>query len=161
MLKYCILFLILGISLLPAVAQEKKYLLINYTGKARINLPALRKLDRRNDPEKRRAVFDPVKGKRRVYVFMATFMGTSYTGATKEFHDIVAIETDDLNRIVDGFHYTLEWAEMPYSSDLFRLGAPGMVLQHGLRFETLQWRRHCSCDIESEPLKETGVFLLK
>lgn len=141
-------------------AQEKEYKLVVRHTAADFNYRAIRQIDRAQTGEERRAVFHPIKGRYTVYVFMATYTGLSFTGSHKDFHDILILKTGKDGRVKDAFHYTLEWAEPPFSYDLYRATAQVGVLGPGLSIEQLQLRRFGYAKKESGALRETGVLQL-
>lgn len=116
---FCLVLLTFFIGA-PLFAQEKEYKLIARTENADFNYQALRCIDTISTNDEREKIFNPVKGRYTVYVFMSTYNGLSYTNEEKEFHDILIIKTGNRKKILDAYQYTLEWAEPPYSNDLYR-----------------------------------------
>lgn len=67
------------------------------------------------------ALFTPIKGEGKVYIFRATYMGESYpNGDEKEFHDLMVIEVNTTDIITNAYSYTEEWGEGPLTTDLFK-----------------------------------------
>src|SRR5690606_9680859 len=67
-------------------------------------------------------VFEPISGQYKYYQFLSTFVGEGYNAdgppLFKDFHDILIIKTDNENKIIDAYQYTLEWAEPPLQYDV-------------------------------------------
>jgi hypothetical protein len=51
------------------------------------------------------------------------------------------IKTDDQQKIVDGYHFVLEWSEKPLSYPLFRMKAADLPLKEGLSLKQLNLKR--------------------
>jgi len=113
---------ILIISLTPifGFSQNGYYLLdyktesdINYVAITQSNFSPINALD---------SVFNFVPGKFNVYRFIEINYGYGFdSDSLTAFRDILILKTNSSNKIVDAFQYTLEWAEMPSSCDLYRL----------------------------------------
>ncbi len=141
------------------LAQTKEYKLIRKIENADFNYKLLNSIDTTRTRETRRKAFDPVKGKNTVYVFMAAFVGISFPNIEKEFHDILIIKADGKQKILDAYHYTLEWAEPPFSYDLYRASAKDLTLKNKLPIKSFNFRRvNYYKDTERE-LKEQGVLI--
>ncbi|RYH52931.1 MAG: hypothetical protein EON54_14175 [Alcaligenaceae bacterium] len=56
-------------------------------------------------------------------------------------HDIIIVKTNKANKIIDAYQYTLEWAEMPLSYDLYKARVNGLVLTDYFPIEKLRFRR--------------------
>lgn len=83
--------------------------------------------------------FLPKKGKFTVYVFTSEYMGDSFDGTRKLFHDKLILKVNPkTNEVMDGFQYTLEWAEPPALSDLYRLQDDTVVLTDKMNLDELQ-----------------------
>jgi hypothetical protein len=121
--------------------QEKIYKLISKTENSDINYKAFRNFDNfeiyKNDGLKR--AFKPKKGKNDVYVFISEFNGDSFDGTSKVFHDYLILKVDSKSElIIDGFQYTLEWAEPPAISDLYRVTEKNIKINNGLNLDLLK-----------------------
>jgi hypothetical protein len=69
------------------------------------------------------------------------------------------MKTNSKQKILDAYHYTLEWAEPPLSYDLYKASAKNLTLVNQLLIENLLFRRmNFYKDIERQ-LKETGVVI--
>ena len=110
-------------------------------------------------------IFEPVGGKYKYYQLIATFKGHGYDGGEapliKDFHDILIIKTDNKNKIIDAFHYTLEWAEPPLQYDLFKSSAKDIVLQDNMDISQLKLNKTYSYSENNKELKEKGTVKLK
>lgn len=109
--------------------------------------------------------FAPVNGPYNYYLFQATFQGEAYHAddsepAVKNFHDILIIKTNDDHRIIDAYHYTMEWAEVPLQHDLFRLSQPGLTLKNGLNIKDLKLARTDYWTEADKFLTQTGILKL-
>lgn len=68
------------------------------------------------------SVFNPLPGKFKVYRFIEANWGYAKDAdSVSIFRNILIIKTDQSDKIVDAYQYTLDWAEPPLSCDLFRL----------------------------------------
>jgi len=110
-------------------------------------------------------VFEPISGAFNYYQFLATFKGKAYNGGEaatlKDFHDILIIKTDQNNKIIDAYQYTLEWAEPPLQYDLFKSSAKNLVLTDTLNIKQLKFKRTYSWSEKNTMLKENGIIKLK
>jgi hypothetical protein len=76
-------------------------------------------------------------GKSFIYKFQATYEGTSAEGSRVEFHDILMVKLGCDSDIVEGYQYTLEWADTP-SLDLNKVTAKGILLADGVEIRDLR-----------------------
>ncbi len=110
-------------------------------------------------------VFEPVSGQFKYYQFLSTFVGQAYNadGPTlfKDFHDILIIKTDNENKIIDAYHYTLEWAEPPLQYDVFKSSNKNISLTNNLDISQLKFIRTYSWSDDNKELKESGIIKLK
>ncbi|MBE7649220.1 hypothetical protein LNJ08_12385 [Tenacibaculum finnmarkense genomovar ulcerans] len=121
--------------------QEKVYKLISKTENSDINYKAFKDFDDfkiyKNDGLKK--AFNPKKGENDVYVFISEFKGDSFDGTRKTFHDYLILKVDSKSDIIiDGFKYTLEWAEPPAISDLYRVTEKNIKISNGLKMDLLK-----------------------
>jgi hypothetical protein len=151
------MLLLLDVSLW---AQSKQYKLFNKTINADINQRAILLIDTMKTMQTTRNAFNPVKGKYTVYVFIATFKGLSYRNIEKEFHDIIVLKTDKKQKVLDAYQYTLEWAEMPITSDLYKASAKKVTLTNGLLIEQLKFQKVDPTEGIDSNLNEKGVVIL-
>lgn len=109
-------------------------------------------------------IFEPVNGRFKYYQFLSTFVGEGYNSdgppLLQDFHDILIIKTDNENKIIDAYQYTLEWAKPPLQYDVFESSAKNIILTNNLDIAQLKFiRTHkWSDDIEE---KENGILKLK
>jgi len=101
-------------------------------------------------------VFKPTTGKYTVYRFLATYQGISYTNKQKEFHDVLIVKTNNKNKVVDAYQYTLEWTDSPFA-DLYESTARGLYLNDSMPVEDFKFKRLWDTDKNDRPLKDSGV----
>ena len=110
-------------------------------------------------------IFEPVVGKYKYYQFISTFTGQAYNvdgpPLFKEFHDILIIKTDNGNKIIDAYQYTLEWAEPPLQFDVFKNSAKNITLTDNLNIAKLKFVRTYSWSDDNKEMKESGIIKLK
>ncbi len=76
-------------------------------------------------------------GRFTVFKFMSVCDGQSSSGKKQKFHELIVLKVDYLtHKVVDAYHYTLEWSDQP-SLDLYRARRTGMKLKSGLRINDL------------------------
>lgn len=113
----------------------------------------------------RMQVFQPVDGKFNFYQFLATFKGEGYNFGDKpiikDFHDILIIKTDQDNRIVDSYHYTLEWAEVPLQYDVFKGSTTNVKLKDRLEVSMLGLIRTYNWSKDDKRLQDNGIIGLR
>jgi hypothetical protein len=145
-IAFLLLFLI-GFQLLaqekgvPLLAGEKKYRLVSKTEKANLNYKLFEQFGsvKIYSGGKIEKAFQPKKGKFTVYVFVAEYQGDSFDGTRKTFHDKLILKVNPkTNEIMDGFQYTMEWAEPPALSDLYRVTDNSIVLTDKMNLDELQ-----------------------
>jgi hypothetical protein len=110
-------------------------------------------------------VFAPVSGQYKYYQFLSTFVGEAYYSdgppLFRDFHDILIIKTDNENKIIDAYQYTLEWAEPPLQYDVFKSSIKNISLTNNLDINQLKFKRTYSWSDDNRELKETGIIKLK
>jgi hypothetical protein len=110
-------------------------------------------------------IFEPVSGQFKYYQFLSTFVGQAYNAdgppLFKDFHDILIIKTDNDNRILDAYHYTLEWAEPPLQYDVFKSSIKNISLINNMDINQLNFIRTYSWSDDNKELKENGIIKLK
>lgn len=159
MLRFALFILTFFICDWTLFAQTKVYRLLGKTENADFNYRSLSLIDTTTTNETLRNIFSPVNGKNTVYVFMATYRGLSFNNTEKEFNDILIVKTNRNQKILDAYHYTLEWAEPPLSYDLYKASAKSLTLANQLSIENLLFRRVNSYEGTASELKEKGVFI--
>lgn len=111
--------------------------------------------------------FDPVSGQFTYYQFIATYYGNAYVppgddGANiKVFHDILIVKTNMLNKMLDAYQYTLEWAETPCQHDVYKSTPVNVVLKNNLNIKLLNLSRTDYWDENDKMLNEDGFIKLK
>jgi hypothetical protein len=151
-----IAFLFFGVSLF---AQLKEYKLVSKTSNADLSQRAIFSIDTTKIRETRQNVFNPTKGNYTVYMFIATFKGQSFDNTEKDFHDILVLKTDKKKQILEAYQYTLEWAEMPFSYDLYQATAKGVALINRLPIEKLKFRKADDPENSDGKLNEQGLLI--
>lgn len=110
-------------------------------------------------------IFEPVSGQFKYYQFLSTFVSQAYNpdgpALLKDFHDILIIKTDNDNKIIDAYHYTLEWAELPLQYDVFKSSAKDIYLTKNIDINQLKFIRTYSWSDSNNELKENGIIKLK
>ena len=145
--------------LATSVNAQKEYKLVNKLNNADFNYDALNSIDTFSNS---REVFHPIKGSFTVYTFIATFKGLSHRDEQEhDFHDILIIKAGKDNVIKDAFQYTLEWAEMPLSYDLYQAKSSDIALSNGLSIKELNLQRVEWADDADRKSEEEGIIKLK
>ena len=115
-----------------------------------------------NDRLKR--AFEPVEGNFTICVFISEFKGLSFDGTEKMFHDYLILKLNpETKEVLDGYQYTLEWAEPPAISDLYRVTTLGERLVDGMNLNKLGMEL-VESDYRNESrvnLKDDGLLKLK
>ena len=105
--------------------------------------------------------FEPIGGNYTYYQFIASFKGEGCLEKEQDFHDILIIKTNQSNKIIDSYQYTLEWAEMPSQFDLYKLSAKDLPLTDNLDISLLKFIRTDYWDEKDKLLNEGGIIKLK
>ena len=152
------------------LTETKLYRLKKQTINSDFNYSKLSNIDRNKcDAHGKRnlmPVFEPVEGRYNYYQFIATSKGYAYNGGdgpilTEDFHDILIIKTNNENKVVDAYQYTLEWAEPPLEYDLFKSSVKGTMLKDGLSVDRLKLSRIGYWNEEDILHKEGGIVKLQ
>ena len=106
-------------------------------------------------------IFEPISGQYNYYQFIATFKGHSFQQVDKDFHDILIIKTNNKNKIIDAYQYTLEWAEPPLQFDLYKSDIKNLTLKTDLDISFLKLTRKDFWDNKDRVHKESGVLKLE
>jgi hypothetical protein len=86
--------------------------------------------------------FTPKKGKYTVKTFMWTRNDCEFKDSDETTcHEFIILKLDKKGKVIDGYQYTLEWAEMPLNYDLHRVTKKGVLLKDGLPVSALGFRR--------------------
>jgi hypothetical protein len=113
------------------------------------------------DINKLNEIFEPITGKYKYYKFIATYKGESYTNKTSEFHDVLIVKTDNNNKIIDAFHFTLEWKEPPLQSDLYKSKTINKFLTNKMEINDFNFFNNINLENNYNELKEKGIIILK
>ncbi|TWI17192.1 hypothetical protein [Sphingobacterium siyangense] len=162
-MRYLIVLLLVWFSCYSAAAQnqakdnlatkdEKNYILVTNKINTDFNYKMLDDFENSfadliKENNSRELVFNPVNGKYHYYKFVATYKARGISKDSdaarpeQTFHNILIIKTDDYQKIVDGYHFVLEWGEKPLSYPLFRVKATDLTLQEGLSLKQLNLKR--------------------
>lgn len=139
MMKELLIFVfLLGFQ---SFAQEKSYHLVSKSEHSDLNYKLFKQFGsiKIYSGEKIEKAFLPKKGKFIVYAFTAEYMGNSFDGTRKLFHDKLILKVNPkTNEVIDGFQYTMEWAEPPALSDLYRVQDDSVVLKDKMNLDALQ-----------------------
>jgi hypothetical protein len=92
-------------------------------------------------------------GEYTLYKFICTYYG--YSQASSQpivFHDLLILKTDSNKKILDGYHYTLEWTDSP-SLDLYKATSKDISLKKGLTIDDLEMK-----NAEGTELQDNGIL---
>ncbi|MDY0216521.1 MAG: hypothetical protein RBS19_06165 [Bacteroidales bacterium] len=110
-------------------------------------------------------IFEPVSGQYHYYQFISTYIGQAYNAdgppLYKDFHDILIIKTDNENKILDAYHYTLEWSEPPLQYDVFKSSAKNITLTNNMNISELKFKRTYGWSEDNKEMKESGIIKLQ
>jgi len=166
--KIFILFLLISKNIIAQ--NNESYILTNKSDNSEINYELfncfIEFLDCENYKDKYSSiedVFKPINGDFIIYNFIKTFRGESYTGETKTFHDLLILKIDkESNKIIDGFQYTKEWAEMPPSTDLYRLTNKSITIDKIINIKDLEFKNLDYFELtEDDLLDESNILITK
>jgi hypothetical protein len=105
----------------------------------------------------------PVKGKFTVYKFLFTFKASSDPNVKlqdyQDFNDILIIKTDNHNKIIDAYQYTLKWSDPPFYI-LYKSGSKNKILIDKLAINQLKLTREGIGGAKGELLKDNGIISL-
>ncbi len=108
--------------------------------------------------------FYPINGNFTTYTFISEFQGLSFDGTQKTFHDYLILKIDPKTQlIIDGYQYTLEWAEPPAVSDLYKMVHSDKILSDKMKINELEMQLVESQYSGNERilLKENGIIRIK
>ena len=111
--------------------------------------------------------FEPVSGEFTYYQFISTYKGHAYVAPGnsgerfKTFHDILIIKTDQNNKVVDAYQFTMEWAEMPFQYDVYKSKTENIILADNLDIKSLNLNRTEYWNDRDKLFKESGIIKLK
>ena len=149
--------------------EQKIYLLKKQTTNSDFDYSKLNNIDHNieghRNIENLIPIFEPIGGQFNYFRFIATFKDEAYNGGDgpiliKDSHDILILKTNNENKIIDAYQYTLEWAEPPSNYDLFKSSAKNLALTDNLDISTLKFIRTGNL-YKGEILNESGKVKLK
>ncbi|MDD4150347.1 MAG: hypothetical protein PHE33_09980 [Bacteroidales bacterium] len=149
--------------------ETKKYILKKQTENSDFNYSKLTDIDGNIQDtlnvKNLMPIFEPVCGQYNYYQFISTYVGQAYNfdepPLFKDFHDILIIKTDDKNKIIDAYQYTLEWSESPLQYDVFVSSAKNIILTNDMNIAELKFKRTYSWSDDNKELKESGIIKLQ
>ncbi len=157
MLKLSIFITFIMLGLGKTLCQQKVYKLVDKTVAADIKKNILAILDTIHPRYSMMDnAFKPAAGKYTVYRFLATYQGISYTDKQKAFHDILIVKTNNQNKVIGAYQYTLEWADSPFA-DLYERTARGLYLDDNMPVDNFTFKRRWDADKNDQALKDSGV----
>lgn len=108
-------------------------------------------------------IFEPINGQCNYYQFISTFKGMACCNdaGLKDYHDILIVKTDNENKILDAYQYTLEWAEPPLQFDLYKSDNKNLILTNDLDISTLKLMRKDYWNEKDRISKEGGRLKLE
>lgn len=141
-------------------AVRKVYRLTQTFAQSEIDVSFLQRIDSITPPFPARGPYQigdipVVPGRMTVHKFVALYRGKSAEGEG-DFHDLLVIETDSAGTILNGYHYTLEWTDIP-TLDLFSFRGKGVTLKDGLSVRELRLANVQTGSL----LEEDGIIVLK
>lgn len=87
------------------------------------------------------STFNVVSGCFTTYLFLEENFGHSFGDSTiSKYYNVLILKANNSNKIVDGYVYTLGWAEFPSSCVLFKLLNAKIKLKDGLELSKLKFR---------------------
>lgn len=141
-----LIFLLLATSIilggcLPEQTQ-KTYLLTETTNNADIDYQMLQNIDNIPPPYPAGGKYQigdikTKKGKYTVYKFISEYKGQKHPEEPKVLHDLLIIKVDKDKKIIDAYHYTLNWQDVP-SFDLYQATNKDVYLKDGLKIKDLK-----------------------
>jgi hypothetical protein len=158
--KAIVLLLLLS---LKTFSQTKEYNLLDKTINADINHILLKKVLQLNlfTTDLLNGIFKPINGNFIVYRFLSTYKGFSYTGKQKYFHDILIVKTNNNNKIVSAYQYTLEWSEPPIESDLYVSSCKNTYLKDSMMIDKFKFEKRWDYDKDDRKLHDTAIINFK
>lgn len=150
------------------INETKVYALKKQTENSDFNYSKLNNIDAHVTDERTEKdimlLFEPKSGRYRYYQFLSTYVGEAYNvdgpSLFKDFHDVLIIKTDHENKILDAYHYTLEWAEPPLQYDVLKSSAKNIYLTNNMDISRLKLTRTLAFGSSREELKENGIIKL-
>lgn len=138
--------------------SSRVYLLTSVSADSDLDIAMIEKIDSLEVPFPEGGNFLigdlPVKsGKNTVYKFVHAYVTDSNSMMKPMvFHDLLCLSVNSEGKIVNGFHYTLEWQDTP-SIRLLKAGADGVKLARHLSLASLDFRNS-----EGEKAEVNGII---
>ncbi|HCL57619.1 MAG TPA: hypothetical protein DHW82_11510 [Spirochaetia bacterium] len=140
------LFILFGILGMASVLNAKMiYQLVSVKEKSDFDSQFFEKIDQIEVPYPKDGnfqigTFKLKKGKYTIYEFIAPFISSFHDEPNREviFHNILMIKVDKNQKIVDAWHYTMEWQDVP-SIRLFRMQVQNLSLKRLLQIEEFEF----------------------
>ena len=147
-------------GVIEADDARKVYRLIKAAPQSEIDASFLRTIDSVPPPFPAEGPYQigdipTIPGPFTVHKFVAVYRGECAQGS-REFHDLLVIQTDGSGEVVDACHYTLEWTDIP-SLDLYRSQGKNVILKNDLSIRDLNLVNVRGGEI----LSEEGIIVLK
>lgn len=113
--------------------------------------------------EEQLKAFEPKKGRFTVYSFIAKYEDYSKLKGKSDCEDYIILKTNSKNNLIlDGFQFTMGWAEPPSSFDLYKVNQSNIKLTDSLDIKILQFLGVENANPEeSKYLNEEGRLQLK
>lgn len=120
-----LLFFICTILFTIVINAQNNFVLLDVTENSEIIKDVSVRLDSTNKADLLNTLFKPKLGKFKTYRFLEIYYGESPkylpdSSVIVLLHDVLILTVDKKNRIIDGYHYSLEYADFPSSCDLYR-----------------------------------------
>ena len=141
---------------LGCLAQIKVYKLIDSSKASDINYEAIISMKKQNPGVKLLDhVFNTLKGKYKVYRFMASYTGISgMSNEEKEFHDIIIVKTNEANKVIDAYMYNLDFSDPPSMNAIYRRTSKNIYLNDKMSISDFKFTRPHYFDSEDIELNE-------
>ena len=145
------------------IPSAKKYELIQKTENADIRYADFDKFSSISlSKDEMKTAFEPKKGDFIVYNFIAVYEGISKLRGNMMFEDYIILKINTQNNhIIDGYQFTMGWAEPPPSFDLYRVSRQGIELINDLDIEILQFSNVENTSSKPKYLNENGKLQLE
>ena len=145
------------------ISSAKKYELIQKTENADIRYADFDKFSSISlSKDEMKTAFEPKKGDFIVYNFIAIYEGISKLRRNIVFEDYMILKINPQNNhIIDGYQFTIGWAEPPPNFDLYRISRQGIKLINDLDIEILQFSNVENTSSKPKYLNENGKLQLE
>lgn len=145
-------------SFLQNVFTQNNYILFDMTEKSDLIQNLKFSLDTSDKNDLLETIFKPVKGEFKIYRFIESYYGESPkylpdSTVIELLNDLLVLVVNKKNQIVDGYQYSLEYAEHPSSCDLYRLDTDmKLTIDSNFKLSSLKFRlmndsKYCGRDL--------------